>query len=749
MSRNEEGKVLKRGNLPFSIESRILRELGERLVKAPEVALLELVKNSYDADATVCRIRLRQEQDIVVSDDGVGMTLLEFTDGWMRVGTSSKEGSSESRRYKRMITGEKGIGRLAVRFLGRKLELQSTAIEANGRKTKLRAVFDWPTFDKNEDIGEVSIPYELRLAGENDLLGTTLVISDLRQPVEKLNLDEVRNGALGVVTPYGAFVNTGRASTRKGKKKSSRSDDPGFSVEVEGLHEAVDGEISVASDVLSNFVLRGVANLVGDRLNVKVFRRGEAKPSVSISERYKANTGNISVDIRFFPRRKGTFTDLAVDGRRAESWVRTNSGVAVFDRAFRVYPYGSKGDDWLQTEADTARNERNPRSTIAKKHFPMDAPTKASTKLNYMLRLPQANQVVGVVQVKGARNGQRKSSAMGLVASADREGFVNNSAFYQLQDIVRGVVEALASEDRELQLEEIEAQRKSDLKELRVATRAAVREIESNPAISKPEKTRIVRQIAQAEVSAKKYEETSRERESALEVMSLMGVVAGFMTHEFGAALNDIEGASRRIKTMSRKHPELKSAVESIEAHVANLAEFVKYSQGYVQGAATRPEKPYPARPRLQQIVRVFGAFAEDRDITVSIDVERDVIAPLVPLSLYNGIGLNLFSNALKAVASKVSGSKKEIAFRAWNEDGVHTIEVSDTGVGIPAPFRERVFDALFTTTATNRDPLGSGMGLGLALVRRSVKSFGGSVDVVDPPPDFATCIRVKIPLVE
>src|SRR5437879_1103156 len=113
--------LLDRGTLSFSIESRILRELGERLVKQPEVAVLELIKNAYDADATECNITFDPALSIMVSDDGLGMTLDRFSDGWMRIGTSSKEASSLSERYSRLITGEKGIGRFAVRFLGRSL----------------------------------------------------------------------------------------------------------------------------------------------------------------------------------------------------------------------------------------------------------------------------------------------------------------------------------------------------------------------------------------------------------------------------------------------------------------------------------------------------------------------------------------------------------------------------------------------------------------------------------------------------
>ena len=60
--------ILDTGTLQFTIESRILRELGERLVKQPEVALLELVKNSYDADATACEIIYDSPEVISVSD---------------------------------------------------------------------------------------------------------------------------------------------------------------------------------------------------------------------------------------------------------------------------------------------------------------------------------------------------------------------------------------------------------------------------------------------------------------------------------------------------------------------------------------------------------------------------------------------------------------------------------------------------------------------------------------------------------
>ena len=94
--------LLDEGTISFTIESRILRELGERLVKQPEVAIVELVKNAYDADAGECTISYEPRRSITVKDTGLGMTLDRFRNGWMRIGTSSKEAVQFSEKYWRL-----------------------------------------------------------------------------------------------------------------------------------------------------------------------------------------------------------------------------------------------------------------------------------------------------------------------------------------------------------------------------------------------------------------------------------------------------------------------------------------------------------------------------------------------------------------------------------------------------------------------------------------------------------------------
>src|ERR1700680_1062671 len=111
-------------SITFTVDSALLRELGERLVGQPQIALAELVKNSYDADATSVTIRFLEDR-IEVEDDGHGMAFEDFRDRWMRVGTPRKQREQRSPQFGRPMTGSKGVGRLSVQFLATRLELRT------------------------------------------------------------------------------------------------------------------------------------------------------------------------------------------------------------------------------------------------------------------------------------------------------------------------------------------------------------------------------------------------------------------------------------------------------------------------------------------------------------------------------------------------------------------------------------------------------------------------------------------------
>ena len=740
--------TIDKGTLRFSIESRVLRELGERLVKHPEVAVVELVKNAFDADASECVVDYYPPISVEIQDNGLGMTLDKFLWGWMRIGTSAKEHLSKSEKYGRLITGEKGIGRFAVRFLGKSLRLETVAYdERRGARTKLTATFDWPRFDRQEDLDSVEVPYHLLRVDDTTSTGTKLVITNLRSEANRLDLNSVRTGSISVLSPLRSLFR--ELSDDSEAVVVNAESDPGFILKIHAKDTIDDGD--VASQILSAYVLRATLEVRGDRYCLRVFSRNENHPHIEVIDTYPNELGTLNADIRFFPRRAGTFTNMPLDGRKAQGWITDNHGVAVFDRGFRVPPYGLAGDDWLSLQRDAASNRRNPRSSLAKKHFEMSQPVKADTGQNWMLRLPQSLQLVGLVQVLGRSShaSQVVDDETGLIASADRQGFVENDAFRELRDLSRGLVEAIAFVDRKLQLEESEKERQKLALEIRARTKAAVEEIQGNAAIPAQDKRKIIAALIETQQIAEKQRESSKEREQQLEVMSLLGVVAGFMTHEFGAALDELKESHRELVKLKETVPQVVEAANQLWERIEQLKEFVAYSTGYIRGARNTPKKPYPVKPRLRQVVRIFGKYAEERNIDVDVEVAEDLKAPRVPVSLYNGVALNLYTNALKAVTAKFSDTEGRIVFRAWNEGRWHILEVSDSGIGIPSVLRENVFEPLFSTTFKRSDPLGSGMGLGLAFVRRSVEAFGGRASVVEPPSGFSTCLRVSLPLFE
>ena len=738
-------EIIEAGEINFSIESRILRELGERLVKTPEVALLELIKNAYDADASECIVDATKPRLLTVSDNGHGMAISQFRESWMRVGTSSKLKIQKSPQFGRSITGEKGIGRFAVRFLGKKLRLISVAYDKElGKRTKLTVNFNWPSVDGSTDLDKVSVPFELETPNPQEPLGTRLEISALRiDGFDTIAWHQVRTGAIGVISPLQPLLES-TATKFTSETKDSYTNDPGFKLLIQDGSTA-ETESDLAAQILDNFVLRSTLDVSDKKIIIQIFENGSDEVFEKIEDECPDTIGPICADLRFFPRRPGTFSNTPIDGRRAYGWIKENSGVAVFDRGFRVLPYGNENDDWLQLSADTAQNMREPRSWIAKKLFPMSTPEKRSTSENWMLRLPSSAQMVGLVRVQGQRDNSQRN--FGLIAAADREGFIENKSFKQLYQLVRGAIEIIAVVDRQIQRRNEKHQQLMSIKQTRTETRVAIEEVKNLPSLDATQKSRIISMLIDSQKRIESQEKISSQREEQLQIMSLLGVIAGYMTHEFGVALTDLETTQNELESLAQKHGSLKDSALTLSKRITRLKDFSAYVHAYIEGVRKQPNTKFAVKPRIKQIVRLLGGYARERGIKVEISVESSLENPHVPVTLYNGILQNLFTNAMKAVSARRGTEKMVIAFRAWNDRKWHYLQVSDTGIGIPELLEKLVFDPLFTTTDMNADPIGSGMGLGLSLVRRGVESFGGKIDLVSAPPGFVTCMQVRLPL--
>ncbi len=730
------------GNIPFQAEGRLLQELGLRLVAKPEVALVELIKNAYDADSVMCAVRLENgDKTLVVADEGHGMTIGDFKTKWMRIATSSKLAGDTSPKYHRPLTGAKGIGRFAVRFLGDYLVLESVAFdEGYGFLTKLTARFDWPKLDREADIANAKVEYSLVRAPEGAPTGTSLVITKLREATAFAKASKLRDEVLRIVSPLQALDSGAFLKSHAGDGK-----DPGFRVVLPGASGEED--VDLAGMVLGNFWGRLVIELKDSHLQFKVWLPGVERPKVLKTSARNSISKGLFADIRFFPRRKGVFQQKGFNGQKAWRWVRDNCGVRVVDHGFHIRPYGFPNDDWLQLDIDKSHSERNWRTKIALKHFPLNAAEKADPGSNPVLYLPYNFQLVGAVFVETRRNLGGKD-VPDLVPSMDREGLLENESFEELRDFVRAGIEFLAHEDKDELDRRAEVEAKEIAKEAREEIRRAIRYIESSPTLTRGDKVRIVKQYRHLSDRLDEQEEYSAQARRSLLTMSLLGVVAGFMTHESKAMVAEMEEAVATVGKLAKKHPELKKTAANLTERLERFQSQLDYVRLFVQNVRSPKEKSFSAAGQVRQILRRFEPFAKERGIAVSNKVPDDVETPPVPVTAYSGILLNLFTNALKAVsAAQASISAPKITFRGWNEKTKHIIEVADNGIGIPPDLQKRIWEPLYTTTSDVGNPLGSGMGLGLTVVKQVVAELGGTVSLVPrPPPGYTTCFRVVLP---
>src|SRR2546427_6809400 len=139
----------------FTVDTHLFRELGELLVGRDSTALVELIKNAYDADATNVVVYGEGLDDprnawVRISDDGVGMTSTEFEEGFLRIASRARErGARLSKRYSRRFTGAKGIGRLAAHKICRLMELRSVPWDGNApAREALEARIDWDAIER-------------------------------------------------------------------------------------------------------------------------------------------------------------------------------------------------------------------------------------------------------------------------------------------------------------------------------------------------------------------------------------------------------------------------------------------------------------------------------------------------------------------------------------------------------------------------------------------------------------------------
>jgi len=201
----------------FDIDAAVVFRLGDELITDTVQALLELVKNSYDADATWVKLTIdtqarnewgreysASEGVIRVEDDGDGMTASDIRRGWLTIANSPKRAAKEAgetTRRGRTPIGDKGLGRLGVQKLARNVEIIT---RPRGESVEHYVAFSWEDFRPSEHLSRVPVVLDTQQT-DSSKPGTTLILSNLLDDESwqsESYLQDLQRKLSGMISPF-------------------------------------------------------------------------------------------------------------------------------------------------------------------------------------------------------------------------------------------------------------------------------------------------------------------------------------------------------------------------------------------------------------------------------------------------------------------------------------------------------------------------------------------------------------------
>lgn len=395
-----EKEILESGYFYIKPAANHILTVGKGIIKDPYTAILELVKNSYDADAENVFVSLLFQENntkIIIEDDGHGMSYDIVTNKWMVPSTQEKLRQRKSRFKKRPLQGRKGIGRYAASILGDDLLMTTTDSESS---VTTELYLNWNDFESDSKfLEDVQILIESYKSSNKN--GTYLSVTG-KKNWSDYELDELISSLRRLLSPFDDIDNDFRIHLSINKKDSEKYNEYSERVKplpvLEYYHYRIYGTIDfLRVDEIGNDCLKAKLTIENKSLK-NILPLNIEKEIILKDSKYSSK---IIVDIRAFDLDE----DLKIRGfseDESRKQLKELPGVAVIKDGFRVRPYGDKKVDWL------GLNERR-----------YNNPT---------LRLSN-NQVAGYVTVL-----QEEESH--LEEKASREGFKENEYYEGLVSII-------------------------------------------------------------------------------------------------------------------------------------------------------------------------------------------------------------------------------------------------------------------------------------------------------------------------
>lgn len=747
--------------LQFTVDSALLRELGEKLVETVHLALAELVKNGYDADATLVEVMFTKDAkgqlQIVVSDNGTGMNFQAINDYWMRIATTNKVDQKVSRVYGRPLSGAKGIGRFSCRRLGTQLKIISCGTKAGnviGKQSTIEKTvvdFPWLKFVPGEDITKIKCPGSQQTI-KNEFTGTKLIISGVPNEWTERGYNWLKR-QLAVL------------AANRGRKRKGFQEDPGFNVRI----IAPDFESGEIIDVRTKLMKAGWGTL-----KAKIDNQGRAfceieamvigKRQITFSKPY-IHLRDISLELAIMVDDRTQIRDtnilsLGTLQKILDTW----GGVQVRYKGIRVYPYGD--DDWLNIDRDRGMRKGNPSDEL----FAFAQTLAGVDPGRSLLNMLSMKNYVGSVEIG--------EEAEGFEPKLSREGFVGSVSLDELKEFVRfavdwstilrdyylrqeslKVAEVAKQRFEELINEKIEKSRivESALNHLKIEAEVL------SEAVPQAKRKRFETIFESATDVIKKQHEANQVELTHLRLIASTSTLLLIFSHEVKSLLGVLEQSKNSLIELAKElHDKQKKTVEGINERFIDLKdrliELLNMTALMDSGTKKTKAGQVALLDRVKKVEKVFELITHKYKIDIDHSKIPNNIAfrKILEAEVYS-ILLNVMSNSIKSVIA--SGGNRKIELSAERSNGINILLIRDTGIGLDPSRYEEVFTPfisdpegiLYENLEKRINPednmiVGSGSGLGLGIVREIINVHGGDIRFKKPSKNWKAELEIKLP---
>ncbi len=742
---------------PFEFSARVTLQLGRESISSSTVAISELIKNSYDADAEKItldfNVREFSSSTLVIEDNGNGMNEETLIDHWLKIGTDNKSLRERSVEKERVLTGAKGLGRLGIDRLCKKLVLYT---KTKGMDKALQLNIDWKKFENtNQSLSEIHHEiYEVELPIKDkygevffDLnsSGTRMVLLGLKDQWDDKFLDLLENELRLLVSPF-----------------QSKND---FSINLKTKLKGIQNEKVLSSERVLNAARWKVKASVDENGFVSVCYTNNKKQEDVDQKRlawdlwiknsgHRPLFGPIEFEFYYLAQDTTDLNKLNLRVKDLKKFMRLNQGVRLYRDGFRVRPYGepSGKGDWLDLGLRKAASPGG---------------------------ISQLGWKIGPHQIVGSVIISRETNAI-LDDQANREGIVENEAFFQLRTFVLKIIETLEL----LVQKDAAGTRNTDLSDELAASLLKSNEDVSNilehlkESVSKVSRKKKKKKISHAQNIAvrlkefdvarekqqkaeARYFEALRDEKSQLEEqkntlsnLASIGILTISFGHEVrqhsGLVLNGSTLALSRLGGIENLNDKLEEPIKYIKI----VRESARYIDNFSRFALEniKPDKRKRKKVRIPEVFEyVFKMFATTLN-KMKVNATVNIMSTSSKNEVYafeidwESIAINLTTNSIWAIEMNPHRNNPQISVDISDNETEFLLSFKDSGIGLEAGAEETIF---LPMSSGKRDKNGTsiGTGMGLAIVKTHVEEhMNGTIFAIPRCELGGAEFQIKIP---